>query len=124
MRTVVLIYDNKCSLCRGCMKWIELHAIGEDAFEFVPCQSEERRIRFPEMTDENCLQSLKLVLSGNRILTGEKALPEIINRLRGFKWLYVLFRVPLVRPLLYAIYRWIANNRYIISQTIKPLIQE
>ena len=62
MRTVVLIYDNKCSLCRGCMKWIELHAIGENAFEFVPCQSEERRIRFPEMTDENCLQSLKLVL--------------------------------------------------------------
>ncbi len=124
MRTVVLIYDDKCSLCRGCMKWIELHAIKENVFEFVSCQSEERRRRFPEVTDETCLQSFQLALSDNQILTGEKALPEIIKRLRGFRWLYVLFRVPVVRPLLYAIYRCVANNRYIISQTIKPLIKE
>jgi len=124
MGTAVLIYDDKCSLCRGSMRWIELHAIRSDAFEFIPCQSEERRRRFPEMTDEICLQSLQLVLSHNQILAGDKALPEILIRLRGFRWLYALFKLPISRAFLYAAYRWVANNRYIISQTIKPLIQE
>ena len=121
---LVLIYDARCSLCRGCMKWIELHAIQKDAFEFIPCQSEQRRILFPEMTDETCLKSFQLVLSHNQILAGEKALPEIINRLKGFRWLSCLFKTPGIRVFLYAIYRWVANNRYIISQTVKPLIEE
>ena len=120
----VLIYDARCSLCRGCMKWIELHAIREDAFEFIPCQSEERRIRFPEMTDETCLKSFQMALPDNRILTGDKALPEIVNRLRGFRWLSFLFKTPVIRVFLYAIYRWVSNNRFIISQIIKPLIEE
>ena len=117
----VLIYDARCSLCRGCMKWIELHAIQKDAFEFMPCQSEERRRRFPEMSDETCLKSFQLVLSHNQILAGERALPEILKRLKGFRCLSVLFKTPIIRILLYAIYRWVANNRYIISKFIKPL---
>ena len=123
MQTVVLIYDERCSLCRGCMKWIELHAIRKDAFEFIPCQSEERRIRFPEMTDERCLKSLQLVLPNNQILAGDEAVPEIMKCLRGFSWLYPLFKLPITKEVLFALYRWVANNRYIISQTIKPLIE-
>jgi predicted DCC family thiol-disulfide oxidoreductase YuxK len=124
MGTAILIYDDKCSLCCGCMRWIELHAVSKDVFEFIPCQSEDRRRRFPEMTDETCLQSFQLVLSHNTILGSDKALPEILIRLRGFRWLYVLFKLPISKPCLYAVYRWVSSNRYIISQTIKPLIRE
>lgn len=120
---VVLIYDDACCLCRASMKWIQLHAIRRDAFECIPCQSEERRNRFPEMTDETCLKSLQLVLSNNQIVAGDMALPEIIIRLKGLRWLYALFKIPVIKTLLYAVYRWIANNRYIISQAIKPLIE-
>lgn len=122
--TAILIYDDKCSLCRGCMRWIELHAVSKDVFEFIPCQSEDRRRRFPEMTDETCLQSFQLVLSHNTILGSDKALPEILIRLRGFRWLYLLFKLPISRACLYAVYRWVSSNRYIISQIIKPLIRE
>lgn len=104
------------------MKWIELHAIEKDAFEFIPCQSEERKSRFPEIMDETCLKSFHLVLPDSRILAGDKALPEILNRLKGFRWLHVLFKIPIIRVLMYAIYRWVANNRYIISKFIKPLV--
>ncbi|KAA0244014.1 MAG: DUF393 domain-containing protein [Candidatus Brocadia sp. AMX2] len=124
MGTAILIYDARCSLCRGCIRWIELHAIRKDAFEFIPCQSDERRIRFQDITDEACLQSLHLVLSNNQFFFGEQVLPEIIKRLRGFRWLHLLFKMPISRVFLYTIYRWVANNRYIISQTIKPLIEE
>lgn len=121
MQKAILIYDDKCSLCRGCMKWIELHAIRRDIFEFIPCQSDERKNRFPEIADEVCLQSLHLIFPDNRILRGDKALPEIIHRLKGFRWLHILFKIPIIRVLMYAIYRWVANNRYIISKFIKPL---
>lgn len=124
MGTAVLIYDARCSLCRGCMKWIELHAIRKDAFEFIPCQSDERRTRFPDITDEACLQSIQLVLSHKQMLTGDKALPEILTRLKGFRWLHPLFKVPIIRALLYAVYHRIAKNRYSISRFIKPLVQE
>ncbi len=124
MRAAVLIYDDKCSLCRGCMKWIELHAVRKDAFMFVPCQSEERRNRFPQITDDACMQSLQLVLPNNRVLAGDKALPEILIRLKGFRWFSILFKIPVIKLFLYVVYRWIANNRYIISQTIRPLIED
>ncbi|MCF6154919.1 MAG: DUF393 domain-containing protein [Candidatus Brocadia sp.] len=124
MGTAVLIYDARCSLCRGCMKWIELHSIRKDAFEFIPCQSDECRTRFPDITDAACLQSIQLVLSHKQILAGDKALPEILNRLKGFRWLHPLFKVPIIRSLLYAVYHRIAKNRYSISRFIKPLIQE
>lgn len=120
--SVILIYDDACCLCRGCMKWIELHAIRRDIFEFLPCQSEERRNRFPEISDETCLQSLQVILPGRRILTGDKVLPEILNRLRGFTWFSFLFKVPVIKVFLYVIYRWIAHNRYIISKTLWPLM--
>lgn len=124
MGTAALIYDDRCSLCRGCMKWIELHAVRRDAFEFIPCQSSERRIRFPDLTDEACLQSIHLILPRDQILSGDAALPEIISRLRGFRWLYVFFKLPVIKTLLYALYRWIANNRYLISRVIQPLVPE
>lgn len=124
MRTAVLIYDDTCSLCRGCMKWIELHAIRKDMFTFIPCQSEERKNQFPQITNDACMQSLQLVLPNNQILAGDKALPEIIIRLKGFRWFSILFKIPVIKLFLYAVYRWIANNRYIISQTIKPLIED
>ncbi len=106
------------------MKWIELHAIRGDAFAFISCQSEERKKRFPEITDEACRKSLQLALPGGQILVGEEALPEILMRLKGYRRLCVFFRIPILKTVLYAIYRWVSNNRFIISQTIQPLVGE
>lgn len=122
--TAVLIYDDRCSLCCGCMRWLKLHAIGNDAFEFIPCQSERRISLFPGLNEKECLEELHMVLPDRQILTGDKALPEIIIRLRYFRRLAVLFRIPVIRLFAYAAYRLIANNRYIISKTILPLTEE
>ncbi len=124
MERIVLLYDDSCSLCRGCMKWIELHAIRKGVFEFIPCQSEERRRRFPEVEGATCRQSLLAALPGNVILSGDATLPEIVARLRGFRRLSIVFKIPMVRGLLYILYHWVANSRYIISHAIKPLADE
>lgn len=124
MKSTVLIYDARCSLCRGCMNWIKSHAIRRDTFEFVPCQSEEREIRFPGIREGACLETLHLVTSDGRVLTGDKSLPEILSRLRHFRWLAVFFRVPVISYLSYVVYRWLADNRYVVSRTILPLTDE
>lgn len=124
MKNVALIYDDKCSLCRGSMKWIELHAIRKGIFEFVPCQSEERRLRFPWLAEERCMQSLQLVFPDGQTLEGDAAISEIISRLRGYRILSILFKLPVIKSVLFALYRKLADNRYVVSQFIKPLIPE
>ena len=121
--TAILIYDDRCSLCCGCMRWLKLHAIGNDAFEFIPCQSKKRMSLFPGLNEKACLEELHMVLPDGQIVIGDKSLPESLRRLRYFRWLAFLFRIPVIRLFSYAVYRLIANNRYIISKTILPLTE-
>ncbi len=121
MKRTVLIYDAKCSLCCGCMNWIKSHAIRKNIFEFTTCQSEERKSRFPDIREEACLEALHLVTPDGKILAGDKSLPEILSNLRYFRCLAIFFKMPVINLLFYFVYRRIANNRYIISQTILPL---
>ena len=95
-----------------------------DMFEFIACQSEERKSRFPNIREEECLKAMHLVTPDERILADDKLLPEILDNLRYFRWLAIFFKIPIINLLSYCVYRWIANNRYIISKTILPLTQE
>ncbi|MGR3317254.1 MAG: thiol-disulfide oxidoreductase DCC family protein [Candidatus Anammoxibacter sp.] len=121
-KTAILIYDAKCSLCCGCMRWIKLHARREDDFEFIECQSETRQKKFPDIKQESCLAAFHLVTPDKQILIGDKSLPEIVCRLRNLQWLAVLFKTPVINLILFVAYRFIANNRFIISKTIWPLM--
>ncbi|WP_096896059.1 thiol-disulfide oxidoreductase DCC family protein [Candidatus Scalindua japonica] len=118
MKSTVLIYDAECSLCCGCMSWIKSHAMEADVFEFIACQSEERKSRFPKIREELCREAIHMVTPDGRILTGDKSLPEILRNLRYFRWLAILFKMPVISFLSFLVYRWVANNRYIISHTI------
>lgn len=78
--TAVLLYDDGCSLCCGCMRWLKSLAICSDAFEFIPCQSKERMSRFPTLSEKACMEALHMILPDGHILTGDKSLPEILIR--------------------------------------------
>jgi predicted DCC family thiol-disulfide oxidoreductase YuxK len=113
----VVIYDGTCGLCQGSVGWVSRRA-RPDAFEFLPCQAPERHARYPAMPEATCMEAIQLVLPDGRVLGGADALPEILRRLRGWRWAAALFRLPgagLVAPLAY---RWIARNRYRISCAI------
>lgn len=113
----VVIYDGTCGLCQGSVGWVSRRA-RPDAFEFLPCQAPERHARYPAIAEATCMEAIQLVLPDGRVLGGADALPEILRRLRGWRWAAALFRLPgagLVAPLAY---RWIARNRYRISCAI------
>lgn len=94
LESVIIIYDARCSLCCGCMRWLQLHAIRKSLFEFIPCQSDERKNRFPEIDETGCLEYLHVVLPDKKILLGEKSLPEILCRLRYFRWFSIFLECP------------------------------
>jgi predicted DCC family thiol-disulfide oxidoreductase YuxK len=110
----VVIYDGTCGLCQGSVGWVSRRA-RPGAFEFLPCQAAERAARFPAIPEVTCLEAIQLVLPDGRVLGGAAALPEILRRLRGWRWAAALFRLPgagLVAPIAY---RWVARNRYRVS---------
>jgi predicted DCC family thiol-disulfide oxidoreductase YuxK len=79
----VIIYDGQCPVCQKTVAWIRENML-KDSFEMVPCQSEEARKRFPFVEQAICMQAMQLVLPEGKVLGGEKALPEIVKRLKRF----------------------------------------
>lgn len=110
----VLIYDEACPICQRGMRWVDRRAL-PGRFEFLPCQSLERRRRFPWMDEADCLEAMQVVLADGRVLPGASGIPEILRRLRGWRWLVAMFRLPGVGWLAPRVYGWVARNRYTIS---------
>ena len=114
MVRAVLVYDGACRICQGGVAWISRRE-RRDQFEFLPCQAAERRARFPWMEERVCMGAMQLVLPDGRVLAGAAAVPEILCRLKGWRWLAAAFRLPGAGLLAAPVYAWIARHRYRIS---------
>lgn len=110
----VLIYDGRCAVCQKTVKWLKEQA-QDGTFEFLQCQSETVKKRFPDIKEDVCLQAMQLVLPDNRVLSGEEALSEIFSRLRKYYWAARFFNLPGANILARAFYRWFAGKRYLIA---------
>ena len=115
----VLIYDGACPVCRKTVAWIREN-MRKDAFEMIPCQSAEARTRFPSVEQAVCMQAMQLILPGGEALSGEKALPEIVKRLKRYSPAAALFDLPGSEILSRSFYRWFADNRYHIANVLFP----
>jgi predicted DCC family thiol-disulfide oxidoreductase YuxK len=119
-RTVVLIYDADCPVCRAAADWVRRNASAPGAFEFLPCRSAETRSRFPAIAEAACHQAMHLVLPGGEILAGEQALPEILRRTRRYRRAAFLFRFPGAGILSRFLYGAFARRRHRISRLFPP----
>lgn len=115
----VLIYDGVCPVCRKTVAWIREN-MRKEAFVMIPCQSEEARTRFPSVEQAVCMQAMQLVLPDGEVLSGEKALPEIVKRLKRYSPAAALFDLPGSEILSRSFYRWFADNRYHIANVLFP----
>ncbi|MEK7701028.1 MAG: DUF393 domain-containing protein [candidate division NC10 bacterium] len=111
----VLIYDGECPMCRASALWLMRLALSGGALEILPCRSEPRRTRFPQIADAACLTAMQLILPDGRVLAGADAVPELLRRIRGLGWVAGLFALPGVRPLARRFYAWVARNRLRLS---------
>jgi predicted DCC family thiol-disulfide oxidoreductase YuxK len=113
----VLIYDGECAVCRSATAWVRENA-APDAFEYLSCHSEDLPRRFPAVARAACLEAMHLVLPDGSILVGEKALPQILSRLKGrhHRWAAAFLRLPGAGILSGAFYRWFAARRHRIAR--------
>jgi len=118
----VLIYDDECAMCRGSALWLMRRALGSgaDELEILPCRSPARRARFPAIDEAACLAAMQLVLPDGRVVSGADAVPELLARMPGWRWLARFFALPGIRPLARRVYGWIARNRMRLSCAVPP----
>lgn len=115
--TATLIYDDRCPLCRAARDWIAARAM-EGEFEYVPCQSGEREERFPNIVEAQCLQAMQLVTPQGEVYSGDAALPRVLERLKGWRWLAKILRLPGIAALSPAAYRFVARHRHAFSALV------
>jgi predicted DCC family thiol-disulfide oxidoreductase YuxK len=115
----VLVYDGNCPVCQKTIAWIKENQ-RKDSFEMLPCQSNEVHERFPFIEKAVCMQAMQLVLPDGTLVSGEKALPEVLKRLKRFSPAADLFKLPGSEMLSRSFYRWFADNRYHIADVFFP----
>jgi predicted DCC family thiol-disulfide oxidoreductase YuxK len=115
-----IIYDGNCPVCTGTVKWLREKGFS-GSFELLECQSEQRRMMHPEVNRAECMRAMHLVMPDGTVLAGEKALPEIVSRLRGYRLAALLFKLPGVAGLSRMSYRWFAARRYRIAVILSHL---
>ena len=100
-----LIYDGECPFCRRAADWAARHA-RKGAIETLPCQAEDREKRFPDIDREECMRAMQLVMPDGRVYSGEQALPPLMERMKGWRWVARVLRWPGIRHASPAAYRW------------------
>lgn len=106
-------------MCRAGALWLMRRALVSEQLEILPCRSEVRRARYPALADEACLEAMQLVLPDGRILAGADAVPELLRRLRGWRWVASIVGLPPVRPVTRRCYAWVARHRLKLSCAVR-----
>ena len=110
-----LVYDGQCPFCR---RWVTRIARADraGAFEFVARQTEGLTKRFPKLADGDFSTGMRLILPDDTIHIGADAAYQIARRLRFWRWIAWVYRVPGIHALTRAVYAWIAANRHSLGK--------
>ena len=119
MNTALLIYDGDCPVCVRARAWVEGHAV-PGVIDCVPCRSEARVRRAPQVSETECLAAMQLLLPDGRRFAGADALPHLLRRTRRWPWLAPLLELPFVPFLLRPVYSWVARHRLAVSALLRP----
>lgn len=117
--TPTLIYDGECGICQQAVallaRWDREHAL-----RFVPFQDGPAVARFgialPPLP--RLAAAMHLMLPNGAVYAGADAIPELLRRLPGKRWLAVLFRIPGVPRIARRVYAWIAIRRHCLVRGI------
>lgn len=106
-----IVFDGECSFCRRQITWIAQRD-RDGAFEFVPRSAADLLERFPMLASSDLSTGMRAVLPDGRVAVDADAVYVVARRLRGWRWLALLYRVPVLHWLCRRAYAWIAANRY------------
>jgi len=107
----IIIYDGQCRLCVTAKGGIERLG-GTQDIRWVPYHSEEAARCLGSSYQPGRPDAAFLVEADGKITKGLDAFVPLLPGLRGGWLLLALWRVPILRPIAYLLYRLIARYRY------------
>jgi predicted DCC family thiol-disulfide oxidoreductase YuxK len=112
----VLVYDGECRLCVTAKKGLERLEPHADAtsIRMVPYQSEEAKQALGERYRPGRPNAAFLVRPNGQIARGLDAFLALLPGLKGGRVLSVLLSFPLVKPVSYLLYWFVARYRYAV----------
>ena len=115
MKSLTVLYDPACGLCRRAHEWLaEQPKLLE--LQFVPCNSEEARRRYPHLDHALTAKDLTLVSDQGAVYFGPKAWLMVLWALSRYReWAYRLSS-PERLPTTKRVVSLISQNRYQISR--------
>jgi predicted DCC family thiol-disulfide oxidoreductase YuxK len=115
----ILIYDGQCRLCVTAKSGIERLG-GTQEVRWVPYRSEEAARCLGDSYQPGRPDAAFLVEADGTITKGLDAFVTLLPGLRGGRLLLALWRVPILRPIAYLLYRLIARHRYRLFGQTSP----
>ena len=111
MKTLHVLYDSKCELCRRVRVWLQ----GQPAFvplAFVPLQSPELEERFPGITALEPARQILVVADRGEVWRGADAWIMCLWALREFREWSQRLASPLLRPFAMRVCDMVSRNRH------------
>ena len=115
-QSCLLVYDGECRLCVTAKQGLERLETQVDAtpIRMVPYQSEEAKKALGESYRPGRPNVALLVRPTGEIARGLDAFLALLPGLKGGRVLSVFLRLPVVKPLSYLLYWFVARYRYSI----------
>ena len=112
----LLVYDGQCRLCVTAKEGLERLGTHADAspIRMIPYQSEEAKQALGESYRSGRPNAAFLVRPNGEIARGLDAFLALLPGLKGGRALSVLLSLPLVKPVGYLLYWFVARYRYAV----------
>jgi len=123
--TLHVVYDAECALCTRAVRQFEAVRGARAELRFVPLQELERRMKAPRGRDPAGLPEtlfrldpaalraqLHVVQADGAVFAGAEAVVRIMRELPRWRLLSGLYRVPGMKRIADAAYRYVARRRY------------
>ena len=107
----LLIYDGRCRMCVTAKDGLERLSGGQD-LRMIPYESDEAKQVLGSQHQGGRPEAAFLVTADGRIASGLDAFLPLLPGIVGGRVLAQLFAIPLVRPLAYRLYAFVARHRY------------
>lgn len=105
-----IVYDERCALCRRMVAWVARRD-ADGRFRALGCRAPERALRFPWLSESDCLAAVQLIEGDGGTSSAEVAVGRILRALPGWGWLGRVVLLRPLRPLTGGGYRWVARHR-------------
>jgi predicted DCC family thiol-disulfide oxidoreductase YuxK len=116
MKTLTILYDENCNLCRRIKAWLQTQSKYVD-LDFIPAGSDAARRRYPQLDHAATLKELTVVSDEGNYYRGEKGWLMCLWALRNYRGWAIRFSSPEMAPMARRLVAKVSSLRFRFGNT-------